>query len=235
MIALSDGRIYVVGSSIGDKGDAFALRLLSTGRLDHRFGNRGISYMRRSFLEVDGAAVDRAGRLLIAGIAPTGTRQGPSHGPRRLAVVRRLSDGRRDLTFAGGSVMRLSSPGANPPGANQMTAVGLQGGGKLVALAASGECSRVCPSPTTFLVRFIGGTSGSSCKGKRATIVGTRQGEQLVGTPRRDVIAALAGNDSVNGRGGKDLICGGRGDDKLRGGPGRDVLSGGPGRNRLQQ
>ncbi len=230
VIALPNGRIYVVGSSDGDKGDAFALRLLPTGRLDRRFGNRGISYMRRSFLDVGGAAVDRSGRLLIAGIAPAGTRQGPSHGPRGLAALRRLSNGHRDLTFGGGSLMRLSSPGAN-----QMTAVGLQGANKFVALASDVECSRSCPSPTTFLVRFIGGPSGSRCKGKRATIVGTRQGEKLIGTPRRDVIAALAGNDFVKGRGGNDLICGGRGDDKLRGGPGRDVLSGGPGRNRLQQ
>ena len=230
VIALPDGRIYVAGSSKSDKGDVFALRLLPTGRLDHRFGNRGIAYMRRSFLTVDGVAVDHAGRLLIAGIAPAGTRLGPSRGVRELAILRRLSNGRRDRTFAGGSLMHLGSPSAN-----QMAAVGLQEGSKLVALVSNGECSRGCPSPITFLVRFIGGTSGSSCKGKRATIVGTRQGEELVGTPRRDVIAALAGNDSVNGRGGKDVICGGRGDDKLRGGPGRDVLSGGPGRNRLQQ
>ncbi len=78
------------------------------------------------------------------------------------------------------------------------------------------ECFRACSSPNAFLVRFIGGTSASGCQGRRATIVGTRQGEKLTGTPRRDVISALAGNDIVRGLGGNDLICGGRGDDRLR-------------------
>jgi uncharacterized delta-60 repeat protein len=229
VVALPDGRIYVVGSGRGGSHDAFALRMLPNGTLDPRFGNRGITYMKRSRLEVSGAEVDRAGRLLIAGIAPTETRRGRLNGPRRLTVLRRLSDGRRDRTFAGGSLMHLDGPIAS-----QATAVGLQDGSKLVVLASTVECFRICSSPNSFLVRFIGGTSASRCQGRRATIVGTRQGEKLTGTPRRDVISALAGNDVVRGFGGNDLICGGRGDDSLRGGKGLDKLRGGPGRNRLR-
>lgn len=225
----ADGRIYVVGSGKGNTRDAFALRLLSTGGLDRHFGNRGISYMKHSGLEVNGAEVDRAGRLLIAGMAPTESRGGRLTGPRRLTVLRRLPDGRRDRTFAGGSLMHL-----NAPIASDLAAVGLQNASKLVALAWSVECFRACSSPNAFLVRFLGGTSASRCKGRRATIVGTRQGERLTGTPRRDVISALAGNDTVRGFAGNDIICGGRGDDRLRGDAGRDRLSGGPGRNRLR-
>jgi uncharacterized delta-60 repeat protein len=227
LVVLPKGRIYVVGSG-RSKGDAFAIRLLPSGKLDRSFGQLGIAYMRRSFLEVSGAAVDRGGRLLIAGSAPDGSRR-PSSGPRRLTVVRRLADGRRDLTFAGGSLVRLRSLGA------QVIAAGLQKGHMLVVFAESGSCIRTCPAPRNFLIRYIGGTSGSRCQGHRATIVGTRHGETLTGTRRRDVISALAGNDSVRGLGGDDLICGGRGDDRLRGGKGRDALRGGPGQNDLRR
>jgi uncharacterized delta-60 repeat protein len=230
LIALPKGGIYVVGSGRNDKGDAFVMKLRAGGSLDSKFGRRGIAYLRHTFLDVSGAEVDRAGRLLIAGSAPLGTDRGPGFGPRRFALLRLRPNGRRDPTFAGGSMIRLASLAAN-----RAVAIGLQQGRSLVALTSSGQCFRTCESPTALLVRFLGGTSGSRCQGHRATIVGTRHGEKLVGTPHRDVIASLAGNDRVLGRGGNDLICGGRGDDRLIGGKGRDVLRGGAGHNRLSQ
>jgi uncharacterized delta-60 repeat protein len=229
VVVLPNGGVYVVGSGRGN-GTAFALRLLPGGKLDRKFGNRGIAYMRQSFLRVAGAGVDSAGRLLIFGTAPSGTRRGARYGSDVLTVTRRLADGRRDPTFAGGSFVRLRSLGSA-----SVVAGAIQNGRMPVVLASSGECIRTCPPPKNFLVRFLGGTSASRCQGKRATIVGTRHGEKLVGTRGPDVIAALAGNDLVFGRGGNDLICGGRGDDRLSGGKGRDVLSGGTGRNQLSQ
>lgn len=222
------GKIYVVGS--GRNGDAFALRLRPNGRLDRRFGHRGIAYMRRSYIQPAGAAVDRAGRLWIFGTSPTGTSRGPGFGSSRLTVLRRLPNGRRDTSFAAGSFVRLGAPNAT-----QVAGGGLQRGRRLVVLASHGYCVRTCEPPVNFLVRFIGGSAAPRCFGHRATIVGTRHGEKLVGTRHRDVIAALAGNDTVLGRGGDDLICGGRGNDRLIGGRGRDRLSGGPGRNRVRQ
>lgn len=218
MIVLPSGRIDVVGSG-QRKGDAFALRLLPSGRLDHSFGHGGIAYMRGARLNVAGAAVDREGRLLVFGSSAG-----------RLAVLRRLRNGRADPTFAGGSIERLGAHGAT-----QTVAGGLQGGRKLVVLANAGECIRTCPAPLTFLVRFIGGSAAPHCGGHRATIVGTREDDELVGTRHRDVIVALAGDDVVRGRGGDDVICGGRGNDRLIGGPGRDTLRGGAGRNQLHQ
>lgn len=230
LIVLPKGGIYVVGSGRNDKGDAFVIKLRPGGTLDRKFGRHGIAYLRHSYLDVGGAAVDRAGRLLIAGNAPQGNRRGPAFGPSRFALLRLLSSGRRDPTFAGGSLIRLASLPVN-----RTVAVGLQQGRRLVVLTSGGQCIRTCESPTALLIRFLGGTSGSRCQGHRATIVGTRHGEKLVGTRHRDVIAALAGNDRVLGGGGNDLICGGRGDDRLIGGKGRDVLQGGAGRNRLSQ
>jgi uncharacterized delta-60 repeat protein len=230
LIVLPKGGIYVVGSGRNEKGNAFVIKLRASGSLDSKFGRRGIAYLRHSYLDVSDAKVDRAGRLLIAGSAPSGTVRGPAYGPRRFALLRLRPNGRRDPTFAGGSVIRLASLAAN-----RVVSIGLQEGRRLVALTSGGQCIRTCQSPTALLIRFLGGTSGSRCKGHRATIVGTRHGEKLVGTPHRDVIAALAGNDRVLGRGGNDLICGGRGDDRLIGGKGRDLLSGGAGRNRLHQ
>lgn len=235
VVVLPNGRIYVVGSG-RTKGNAFALRLRANGRLDRGFGHRGIAYMKHSYLDVTGAAVDRAGRMLVFGTALAGSSRGRPSGPKTLAALRRLPDGRPDPTFAGGSRVGLgSSPVGLGRSATRTVAGDLQGGRSLVVLANAGSCYRTCPSPKSFLVRFIGGSSVPRCAGRRATIVGTRRGQRLVGTPGADVIVALAGNDVVLGRGGDDVICGGRGNDRLVGGKGRDVLNGGAGRNQIHQ
>jgi hypothetical protein len=87
------------------------------------------------------------------------------------------------------------------------------------------------------------GAAAATCKGKKATIVGTNGGEKLKGTARRDVIAALKGKDTISGLAGNDLICGGAGKDTLKGGKGNDklfgqkgndTLKGGPGTDKLK-
>ena len=65
-----------------------------------------------------------------------------------------------------------------------------------------------------------------TCRGKPATIKGTRGHDVLRGTRGADVIVGGSGNDQINGRGGKDSICGGRGDDLIVGGHGSDWLDG---------
>jgi glucose/arabinose dehydrogenase len=72
-----------------------------------------------------------------------------------------------------------------------------------------------------------------SCKGIRATIVGTEGNDVRNGTVRRDVIVGLAGNDKLYGLSGNDLICGGKGNDTIKGGSGRDQLSGQRGNDKL--
>lgn len=68
--------------------------------------------------------------------------------------------------------------------------------------------------------------AGVTCRGVRATIVGTEQGEVIRGTPGRDVIAALGGDDTIYAGGGDDLVCAGDGADQVFGGAGRDRLFG---------
>jgi uncharacterized delta-60 repeat protein len=220
------GRVYVVGS-IDQQENTFILRLRGNGKLDRSFGRRGIAYARNTHLNVAGAAIDRTGNLLIFGSSPAG-RNGS--GPDRLTVLRRRANGKPDLTFAGGTPVRIGSSSST-----RAVAGALQHGSSLVLLANAGSCFRTCPTPKNFLVRFIGGASAPRCAGKRATIVGTRRGERLVGTRHADVIVGLAGNDVVFGRGGNDLVCGGSGNDRLVGGKGRDQLAGGAGRNQLRQ
>jgi DNA-binding beta-propeller fold protein YncE len=72
------------------------------------------------------------------------------------------------------------------------------------------------------------------CKGRFATIVGSKKKDKLKGSRFADVIAGLKGNDKIKGLQGKDRICGGRGKDKLKGGPGKDKLKGGPGVDKLK-
>jgi Ca2+-binding RTX toxin-like protein len=66
----------------------------------------------------------------------------------------------------------------------------------------------------------------ATCRGVKATIVGTPAPERIHGTPGRDVIAGLGGDDTIFAAGGNDLVCGGDGADHLYGGPGNDRLFG---------
>jgi RTX calcium-binding nonapeptide repeat (4 copies) len=72
-----------------------------------------------------------------------------------------------------------------------------------------------------------------TCRGKRATIIGTRGKDRRTGTAGRDVMVGLGGKDRLSGLGGNDLICGGGGRDKLNGGRGNDKLTGGAGKDTL--
>ncbi|HEX3733752.1 MAG TPA: Ig-like domain-containing protein, partial [Solirubrobacterales bacterium] len=76
-------------------------------------------------------------------------------------------------------------------------------------------------------------TSGETCLGVPATIVGTPGDDRLRGTPHDDSIVGLGGNDRIIGGGGHDVICGGPGDDLITTGKGPDEIAGGPGDDRL--
>jgi Ca2+-binding RTX toxin-like protein len=74
---------------------------------------------------------------------------------------------------------------------------------------------------------------GASCKGQRATIVGSAGSDDIEGTSGRDVIVGRGGNDELEGNGGRDLICSGGGNDEITGDSGNDRLYGGPGFDEL--
>jgi hypothetical protein len=78
------------------------------------------------------------------------------------------------------------------------------------------------------------GASAAKCFGKRATEVGSGQGETIRGTSKKDVIASKGGADKLKGRGGKDRLCGGAGKDKISGGAGKDKAKGGAGKDKLK-
>ena len=71
------------------------------------------------------------------------------------------------------------------------------------------------------------------CKGRFATILGTRGRDVITGTPYADVIVTYRGRDRVNAKAGDDIVCGGRGADSLGGARGRDNLFGQAGRDKL--
>ena len=72
----------------------------------------------------------------------------------------------------------------------------------------------------------------ATCRGQKATIVGTQASDTLVGTDKNDVIAGLGRKDKVRAVEGDDLVCGGGGRDKIKGGPGFDRLRGQRGNDR---
>ncbi|HEY7874881.1 MAG TPA: hypothetical protein VIG64_07130 [Actinomycetota bacterium] len=65
-----------------------------------------------------------------------------------------------------------------------------------------------------------------SCRGQRATIIGTAGKDKIQGTAGPDVIAALAGDDQVESLAGNDVVCLGPGNDRALGGAGDDALYG---------
>ena len=73
-----------------------------------------------------------------------------------------------------------------------------------------------------------------TCKGDRATIVGTPWADSLVGTAGADVIVGKGGDDDIQGLGRGDKICGGPGNDYLYGNRGGDRLHGGAGNDSLR-
>lgn len=184
------------------------VKLLPNGSLDPAFGGEGRIrlFTRVGSVSPDDLAVDRTGRIL--GVGWYG----------RIAVFRLRSNGGKDRTFNGGE--RLVLPFGGSHSGSTPYLVGLQSSGRIVVLGESG----CCQAKSFGLIALRGGTDRTRCQGRKATIVGTRRGDELTGTPRRDVIAALAGNDAVRGLSGADLICGGKGKDKLLGGPGQDSV-----------
>ena len=79
-----------------------------------------------------------------------------------------------------------------------------------------------------------GGGEPARCRGREATIAGTRRGNVLEGTPGADVITGRGGDDVISGLRGNDVACGNAGRDRLRGGPGDDELYGGHGRDSVR-
>ncbi|HEY7875383.1 MAG TPA: hypothetical protein VIG64_09700 [Actinomycetota bacterium] len=89
------------------------------------------------------------------------------------------------------------------------------------ALAVSCACSLA-----------LGGVSGHAaerptCKGQKATVVGTPDADELQGTEQRDVIVGMGGEDQIVARGGNDLVCSGRGADFVEAGTGADRVDAG--------
>ena len=71
------------------------------------------------------------------------------------------------------------------------------------------------------------------CKGRYATIQGTKRADTITGSPYADVIVTYRGRDRVNAGGGNDVVCGGAGSDALGGAKGRDNLFGQTGNDKL--
>lgn len=97
---------------------------------------------------------------------------------------------------------------------------------KLLSLAGSSPGTPSSPAPGT--------SQATTCKGAKATIVGTNGNDVRKGTAGKDVMVGLGGNDKLSGLAGNDLICAGAGKDTLNGGKGNDKLYGEAGKDTLK-
>jgi uncharacterized delta-60 repeat protein len=232
---LPNGKILIAGGG-GPGNDMFVLRLNPDATSDDSFGNNGFTLV--DFGGVDDAramAVQANGKIVLAGSTNNGG---------DMAVARLQPGGTLDTTFGNGGKRTIDFGRTDTA-----FGVGLQNDGKIVV---GGITAGGTGTDDVAVARLDGGepTTGGgpgpdggggggktkvySCGGKRATIIGTNQGNRLKGTKRADVIVALGGNDKVDGRGGNDVICAGKGNDSVVGGSGKDRLYGDSGKDTLK-
>jgi uncharacterized repeat protein (TIGR01451 family) len=83
------------------------------------------------------------------------------------------------------------------------------------------------------LVTILPQVPTATCRGVKATVVGTAGSEELTGTGGPDVIVARGGNDVIFSLAGRDLICAGGGSDRVNAGTAVDRVFGNAGRDRL--
>ena len=153
VLALPNGKVYVVGRA---NGTVFAAKLRADGRLERRFGHHGIIRIKamNDRFGAPKAAVDDRGRLVVAG-AKQG-KGGPAAG---LLVARRLAGGGRDRSFGNKSIVALSSFGLGRL-VDAPVSIGLQSTGRIVLFGQQQEtCVRICPGPSSALVRLVGGSA----------------------------------------------------------------------------
>ena len=103
-----------------------------------------------------------------------------------------------------------------------------------LATVEDGTSARIPVSATVTTTTPTTPPGAGSCRGIRATIVGTEGNDVRTGTLGRDVMLGLEGNDTLRGLAGNDVLCGAKGNDKLNGGKGKDTLSGQKGNDKLK-
>lgn len=204
LTAAPDGKLYAV---FKEGTGAVAIKMLPDGSFDPAFGAGGQLplALRLEGIDADHIVADSGGRLHGVDSSNGGG----------VFAFRLRSNGSKDRTFNGGTHLTIDLGGGE-----EAIGVGLQSNGRMVILAESGAWN----APPNFTLIGLVGKSRARCLGKRATIVGTREDDELTGTRNRDVIAALGGRDKVHGMAGADLICGGKGRDGLFSGPGHDEV-----------
>jgi uncharacterized delta-60 repeat protein len=247
-----DGRVAVVGEALlGGFGETRADYLTLVGRLlpdgtpDPSFSGDGRTITPGSgWVEPEGAVIDSAGRIVVAG--SIGSDQTPSgsiwsYAVQEAFLMRYGTDGTLEEGIAPEGVVRESF--LAPLVANASVAVDQQGryllAGSLSAETLGGPLGFV--GVARFLVDYPPVTdprpqpppSAPRCLGQEASIVGTEARDVLRGTKGRDVIVGLGGDDLLRGLAGKDRICAGPGADTLKAGAGDDVVRGEAGRDHL--
>ncbi|MGH8973075.1 MAG: hypothetical protein ACRD0C_07700 [Acidimicrobiia bacterium] len=126
LVLLPGGRIVAAGRA----GDRFALaRYLPDGQLDPSFGTSGLAVTGQGLVAGLAAALDAAGRVVVAG------QGGEPGGPYDLAVARYLPDGNLDRAFGQRGTIRTDLG----PSGEWLSSLALQPDGGIVVAGTSGS------------------------------------------------------------------------------------------------
>jgi uncharacterized delta-60 repeat protein len=131
------GRIVVAGDSQQAGGEKFAVaRYKPDGSLDHTFSGDGRQLTRfpgaTGFDRAEGLAIDRSGRIVVAGFSQQGA--GPVY---KFAIARYNADGSLDHTFSGDGRQLTRFPGAT--GFDEAYAVAIDHAGRILLAGYSAQ------------------------------------------------------------------------------------------------
>jgi uncharacterized repeat protein (TIGR01451 family) len=147
-----------------------------------------------------------------------------------------LSANKRKVTCSLGTIAVPTGPVYNPTNATVTINVLAPAKAGTVTNTASVDRDQKDPKKGNNSARTstrVVAPSVPTCRGRRATIVGTAGADVLGGTAGPDVIFAWTGSDAIFPGGDRDLVCAGPGDDFTNSGPQPDTVLAGRGADRV--
>ena len=226
------------GSSNGAPGDTADLSITKTDSPDPVTVGTALTYS----IEVTNAGPDTATGVVVTDELPKGVTYVSATTTAGSCAV---AANKRRVTCALGTVGTVPGP-VNSPGPVYSTSASI--GIQVLAPKKAGSISNRASvkgvekdpksgnnsaTATTRVVAAPKAAPSATCRGQRATVIGTAAADNLFGTAGRDVVVARRGSDRIATFGGRDLVCAGLGDDVVKSGSRADGVFAGPGADRL--
>ncbi|HEY5977066.1 MAG TPA: hypothetical protein VIT85_04350 [Solirubrobacterales bacterium] len=233
------GLTLFAGASEGAPDDTADLSIAKTDSPDPVSVGAALTYS----IQVANAGPDTATEVVVTDDLPKGV-SFVSADPTQGSCA--LSSNKRRVTCKLGTIGVVSGPVYSPPGVDYSPAAAISI--RVLAPKKAGSISNKASvkglekdpksgndkaTATTRVIAAPKAGKGPTCRGRRATLIGTVRADVLTGTAGRDVVVARRGGDRIATLGGSDLVCAGTGNDVTNAGARSDRVLAGPGADRV--